>query len=405
MEFAFLPSFPPELNQAILFGLMLLAGICGGELLRRGVGLPRVTGYVLTGLLLGPSALNLISADLMANARPIVDVAIGLVLYELGHRLDLSWFRHNAWLLAMAVAESLLTFGAIFAAMYYFDYSPLVCALAAAMGVATSPAIVLLVSHELRTEGQLTERLMSLTAINTAVAAILIIVLLPWLHMEHSATAMSTLLHPVYVLAGSLLLGFAIHRGVVELARWLGKREDRQYILLIGAIVLAVGLARALQLSVVLALLAMGVLARNQDAKRALLALQFGYGGQLFLVVLFVFAGASLNFSGWREAGTAIAVFLVVRFVAKALAISIFSTASALRLGSALPLAAALLPMSEIAWLMMHDTVTIYPDFGPELTSLLLGALALSELVAPIVTGLALRRSDEAHPEGELSRV
>jgi NhaP-type Na+/H+ or K+/H+ antiporter len=405
MEFTFLPSFPPELNPAILFGLMLLAGIAGGELLRRGVGLPRVTGYVLTGLLLGPAALNLISAELMTHARPIVDVAIGLVLYELGHRLDLSWFRHNAWLLVTAIAESALTFCAIFAGLYYFDYSLLVCALAAAMGVATSPAIVLLVSHELRTEGQLTERLMSLTAVNTAVAAVLLIVLLPWLHMQHAASAVSTMLHPIYVLCGSFVLGFIIHRAVVELARWLGKREDRQYILLIGAIVLAVGLARALHLSVVLALLAMGVLARNQDAKRALLAMQFGYGGQLFLVVLFVYAGASLDFSGWREAGAAIVVFLLLRFAAKAVAITAFSAASALRPGSALWLAAALLPMSEIAWLMMHDTVAIYPDFGPELTALLLGALALSELLAPIVTGLALRRADEAHPEGELSRV
>jgi predicted Kef-type K+ transport protein len=174
---------------------------------------------------------------------------------------------------------------------------------------------------------------------------------------------------------------------------------------LIGAIVLAVGLARALNLSVVLALLAMGVLARNQDAKRALLPLQFGYGGQLFLVILFVYVGASLNFSGWREAGAVIVAFLLLRFAAKAVAITAFSRLSALRPGSALWLAAALLPMSEIAWLMMHDTVAIYPDFGPELSTLLLGALALSELAAPIVTGIALRRSDEAHPEGELSRV
>jgi predicted Kef-type K+ transport protein len=136
-----------------------------------------------------------------------------------------------------------------------------------------------------------------------------------------------------------------------------------------------------------------------------LLALQFGYGGQLFLVVLFVFAGASLDFSGWREAGTAIVAFLLLRFAAKAIAINAFGSASGLRRGSALWLSLALLPMSEIAWLMMHDTVMIYPDFGPELTSLLLGALALSELAAPIITGLALRRADEAHPEGELSRV
>jgi Kef-type K+ transport system membrane component KefB len=185
----------------------------------------------------------------------------------------------------------------------------------------------------------------------------------------------------------------------VELARWFGKREDRQYILLIGAIVLAVGASHALNLSVVLTLLALGVLARNQDAKRALLPLQFGYAGQLFLVLLFVFAGASLSFAGWREAGLAIAALLLLRFAAKAIAVTAFARASGLRQGAGLWLAAALTPMSEIAWFMMQDGLAAYPELGAQLSALMLGALALMELVAPIITGIALRRSDEAHPE------
>ena len=52
----YLPSLPPASNPVVLFGLLLLAGFAGGEIARRLVRLPRITGYVLTGLYSGPLA-------------------------------------------------------------------------------------------------------------------------------------------------------------------------------------------------------------------------------------------------------------------------------------------------------------------------------------------------------------
>lgn len=61
-NFEFLPQFPLPANPLTLFGVLLLAGALGGELMRRVLKLPRITGYVLAGLTLGASGLNLLDA-------------------------------------------------------------------------------------------------------------------------------------------------------------------------------------------------------------------------------------------------------------------------------------------------------------------------------------------------------
>ena len=98
----FLPNWPLRLGDFVLFGALLIAGLAGGELARRLL-LPRITGYVLVGVLFGPEVLGLFRAPLTGVARALIDLGLGLVLFELGHRLDLNWLRRNPWLALAAV--------------------------------------------------------------------------------------------------------------------------------------------------------------------------------------------------------------------------------------------------------------------------------------------------------------
>src|SRR5690242_10172900 len=123
---------------------------------------------------------------------------------------------------------------------------------------------------------------------------------MPLVHLEHETGWRSAILHPLYLLGGAALLGFLASQALLWAAKWLGKREDRQFILLVAMVVLTVGLARALHLPVVVALLVLGALARNLDDEHALLPMRFGNAGQLLFVVLFVLTGASLDFSGLK---------------------------------------------------------------------------------------------------------
>ncbi len=397
---SFLPQWPLFVSQLLWFGLLLLAGLAAGELAQRYARLPRVTGYVVAGVLLGPEVSGVLTRDMLFDLRLLIDLSIGIVVVELGFRLSVEWLQRNRWLSAAALAESALCFAAIFATLLAFGFRPLLAAMAAAIGTATSPAVITILAADLRAEGQVTERMMLFTAVNTVFAYVAVTLLFPFLHIEQGRGLATALLHPLYVFAGSLFLGWAACRLLLLAAAWLGKRVDRQFVLLVATVVLTIGIAHTLNLSVVLALITLGALARNHDRRHALLPVRFGPGGQLFYVILFVLTGAGLEFRAFGIAtAAAVAAFIVVRSLGKAIAVVAAAPSTGLAYKPAGWLALALVPLSGQAVIMVRDTVTLYPSFGRELAAVVLSAVVVLELVGPIATQVALKRAGEARPD------
>jgi Kef-type K+ transport system membrane component KefB len=99
-----------------------------------------VIGYVLAGTLFGPSLLGWISIEALAQARPIADAALGLLMLEVGRRLDLGWLRRNPELLRSTLADITLSFVLIFAfALLLVEQSPAWAAATAAVTMASAP--------------------------------------------------------------------------------------------------------------------------------------------------------------------------------------------------------------------------------------------------------------------------
>lgn len=394
-DFDFLPALRPAVNSLALIGATLLGGLLCGELFRRVLRLPRITGYVLAGLVLGPGTLQLLGEDLRDSARILLEVALGLILFELGSRVDYQWLRRNPWLLAMSLAESALSFALIYAVLALFDVAPLRALLAAAIGMATAPSVLLMVIHDQRADGPLTEQAVNLTALNNALAVLTFTMLLAQLHMQYQAGLHVVLLHPVYLLAGSLLLGWLSSMLVLLLARWLGKREDLQFVLLVAVILLTVGCAVMLKLSVLIALLALGVMARNRDRHRSLLPVEFGTAAQFFFVGLFVLTGAYLSPKALLEAGWVALAYVAARAAGKMLGIALFAPLTGLRPRKAGLLGLALTPMAAVAVLLVQVTTQAYPAFGEELAAIILSAVLLLAIVGPAAVQVALRLAGE----------
>lgn len=393
--FDFLPSFPSPPNPVLLFGLLLLAGLAGGEIAQRVLRLPRITGYVLAGLILGVSGLGLIDKELASQAQVFVNIGLGVILFELGRRLDFKWLVRDRWFAATALAESTLSFLFIYGALAYFGIRPLHATIAAAIGVATSPAVVMLIAQELRAEGQVVERALNLVAINSVAAFVLATTLLSWLHHEYRASWITMVLHPAYLLGGSLLVGYLASGAAILIARWIGKREERQLVMLLGMIVLAVGCAAALNLSVMLSLLAFGVASKNLDRNHELMQVDIGHIGQMFFVVLFVVTGAILNVNDLITGGGMALVYILARFIGKAIGVLSLTHFSGIRPGSGGLLCLALTPMSGLAIEMMHGTTSLYPEFGAALAPIILSAVLVLELIGPAAVQFAFRRAGE----------
>jgi Kef-type K+ transport system membrane component KefB len=396
-EYPFLPELPLTLSYPLLFGVLLVAGMLGGEAARR-LRLPRVIGYVLVGFAVAPMAAAMNIGPLLDEARIFVDIALGLVLFDLGRRMDLAWLKRDWTLAASGIGESALTFGVVFAALAALDFAPVQAGLAAAIAMATSPAVVLLVAQDTRAEGQVTERAFTLVALNSLLSSVVVTMLLATVHYEVRLDLATAVLHPLYLFAGSLALGGAM----ASAARWVARRLDRSpelhFTLVVGLVVAAVGLAQMGKLSVILALLAFGMFSRNDDHCHELMAVDLGRASRLFYVVLFVITGASLPLSSFATAGGVAAAFVAARAAGKLAGVLAFAPLGGVRLRQALALGATLLPMSSLALLLQHDIARLYPEFGLQLAAVVLASLVVMELVGPLAVQWGLRFAGETEP-------
>jgi Kef-type K+ transport system membrane component KefB len=131
---SFLPSFPLQMSYPLLFGVLLVLGMMGGEVARL-FRLPRILGYTLVGFVIGALAQAMGFEPLVEEARIFVDLSLGLVLFELGRRMDIRWMRRDWTLAAMGFAESALTFAAVFFTLRAFDFEPVLAGLAASIAM------------------------------------------------------------------------------------------------------------------------------------------------------------------------------------------------------------------------------------------------------------------------------
>src|SRR5688572_3809339 len=209
MSASFLPALPFHLSYPLLFGVLLVAGMLGGEL-ARALRAPRIIGYVMVGFVFGPLATAMGMGTLIDEARIFVDLALGLVLFDLGRRMDVKWMRRD-WSLALSgLAESALCFAAVFATLVAFDFRPIQAGIAAAIAMTTSPAVLLLTVHDTRAEGQVTERSINLVALNGLLASIIVTIMLGSAHYDARMDVETAILHPMYLFLGSLALGAAM---------------------------------------------------------------------------------------------------------------------------------------------------------------------------------------------------
>jgi len=391
----FLPSWPLRFNDLLLFSLLLVAGIVGGLLAGRTTFLPRITGYIAAGFLLGPSASGLLTPDLLENARLFTDIALGLILYDLGRQLDFQTLRHDQRLFLTGLAESMLTFLLIFSALWLAGIGTLNAGIAAAVGVSSSPAVILLVVRQFNADGPVTRSALNLVALNNVIAFFLFLTVLPLLHLEHKKELFTILLQPLYQIGASLTIALVLGRLTLWAARMIGRRENVQFALTVCTIIGAIGLARMLKVSPLLALLALGLLVNYLNREEHVQNVDFGHSGELFFLVLFVVAGANLHLDYLGKAGLLALLFVIMRQAGKTIATYAMLRYAGMERKPALMTGLTLTPMAGMAIGLSQMTSDLYPQFGRELQTLVLASVAILETIGPIATEFALRHAGE----------
>ncbi|WP_233832961.1 cation:proton antiporter [Paraburkholderia sp. ZP32-5] len=381
--FSFFPAWPLSPDAIFWAGLALLAaGLCG-ELCYRAWRLPRISGYAVIGLVAGAAGSGVIDADSASAARPLLDVALGLLLFELGGRLDLRWIRRNPWLILSSIAESTLTFILVLPVLLFLHVPLMVAMVLAAIAMATSPAMVIQLKTELRAEGQVTQRLLTLTALNSMYAVVIEKLVSSWLHQEVYGNVFATILQPLYLLVGSLVLAYLLARTCTFFYRRLNMQDEHSFVALFGLVLLAIAVAHLFKLSTILALLAAGIIVKNLEARPQLWPQHFGTAGWLLTVILFVLTLTSFEWQHIALGGVAALGLIVARLIAKLVGVLAFAKPSGLNWKQGVALGLSLSPMSALAYLLVDDTYNLYPNFDPQLRAIVMCSIVVLQILAP----------------------
>jgi len=164
---------------------MIIVGFFGGTIVNR-FKFPRITGYIIIGILLSPSLLNIISAATIKNLDIITDIALGIIAFLIGGSLRLETLRKlgrsiawittleslGAWLLVTLLLAFLspliLTIPNATFSQTYFPMAFIIGSVACA----TAPAATIAVIQQFKAKGPLTTTLLAVVALDDAIAVI-----------------------------------------------------------------------------------------------------------------------------------------------------------------------------------------------------------------------------------------
>ncbi len=392
---SYLPLWPLSVGPALWLALMLVIAVLVGEALVRYLKLPRIVGYMGIGLLLGPGGFGLIPPLPAAEWRLVVDLALGILLFELGSKVNLRWLKANPWIAGTSLLEAIATFFAVFLLLSWFDIPGVTAAVVATIAIATSPAIVVRIVTESRAQGQVTDRLLLMTALNCICAVIFHKLAIAFMHGETGAGFIHTVLPPLYLIGGSALLAWLFGITFERIHHHLGQHEETFSFVLFGMIAFATIMASTLKLSPVLVLLAAGLITRYRRQRPRTFPPHFGSAGAVLVVLMFIANGLAADLRGLYENALLVLLLITARTVAKLLPVLALAHYSGIGMRQAMALGIALVPMSSVALLLTLDTGVTFPAFASGPGLMLMSCIVILELAGPIVVQAALRKAGE----------
>jgi Kef-type K+ transport system membrane component KefB len=384
------------LLQSIAWPVVLLLAWLLAERVYATWRLPRVTSYVAVGLVC--SLVNLPGLTLAVPGLDfLANVALSLVLFELGYRINLRWFRHNPWVLVLGLVESLVTFAAIYWVGGWFQLETDMRLIIAALSVSASPAGVLRVANELRSAGQVTERVLHLCAINCMVSVLLLKLVVGYWYLNTSGDLVLAAFGSIHVVGTSVAVGGLLGVAVPWLLGRASTHERGVTLVFALSVLLLTTAAYGLKLSPLLGALTFGIVARERRVHLTNAQRDFGTAGDLLSMFLFVYIASLLD---WADVGTGMLLgilLIAVRGASKVGCNLVAARLSGITERKGLLTGLALMPMSAFAILLLEQS-RLY-GFAPavQVLSIMAGMMLLQELLGPVVTQRALMAAHETH--------
>ncbi len=386
-----------ELGILFHFAILLFGGLIFAKIIRY-FHLPDVTGYLLGGLILGPSVLGLLSADAVQDLALVSEIALGFIAFSIGSEFKLEYFKRVGLTpVVIAVLESFLAVAAVVlglaAAGQPLPFSLVLGAIAAA----TAPAATIMVIKQYRARGPVTETLLSVVAIDDATALIAFGIAVAVAQTLTSTVPVSflwSILQPVLEILAALACG-AVLGVLFSLMLRFFKTAQNRLSLAIGFVLLTTAVADALSLSALLMTMAMGAVFANLCNKSGeVLSLCDSLTPPIYMM-FFVLSGAGLNLAILPSIGAVGVIYVILRVVGKVFGAWLGGTVMHAAPNVRRWLGFALVPQAGVAIGLTVVAQRVVPQYAEVVRAVVLCGTLIYEFVGPAVAKWTLQKAGE----------
>ena len=388
-------------------GILILIGLLFSKLAKL-VKLPNVTGYLVGGLLVGPSVLGalgipIITDEFLTEMNSVSEVALGFIAFTIGTQFQFEYFKRvGSGQIIIAIFETLVAVVFVFLGMVFILRCDVAFSLVlSAIAAATAPAATLMVIKQYKADGEVTKNLMSVVALDDAVALIIFGIMVAIANaINGTATSVAwTILSPFVEVFASLAIGFVVGLLMSLLLKWFTGRSNRISVIC-SVILIVVSLSAVitfLNLSTLLACMMMGAVFTNTTKRsnvNTIMELCDRFTPPL-LILFFTISGASLKLNVLLTVGLVGVIYIVMRVIGKITGAFVGATITKSAPTVKKWLGFALIPQAGVAIGLTIVAGNVVPQYANEIRAVVLCATLIYELVGPAVTKFALKKAGE----------
>jgi Kef-type K+ transport system membrane component KefB len=306
----------------ILFtlGLIMALGLAGGRLFER-FGIPHVVGYIVVGVMLGDSVLHFLSVKTLDDLSPLTSIALAFIGFMIGGELKYSLFqKYGKQFFSILLCEGLLAMLLVSTLTIQLTKNIPLGILLGALSSATAPAATVDVLWEYHSKGPLTSTILAIVALDDGLALFLYGFAFAFANALVAGGGLSVkimLLQPLIEVFGSLMLGILIALIIDHVLRWIKTRDD-QLVINVAAILLASGIAKHFDLSLILTNMAVGLTLTNlhPDRNESNFEVVKEFAPPTY-IIFFLFVGARLQLGLMPSMGILGILYVLGRTIGK----------------------------------------------------------------------------------------
>ncbi len=389
-----------------VIGMIIVVSFLGSKLFQR-LGIPQVVGFILIGVVLGPSLLNVVPLELSEQLIIVSEVALGLIGFDIGSHLLFGELRRlGRSILLILVFEAFGTFVLVTLGIYLVTQSWYTALIFGALASATAPAATVDVLAEYDAKGPLTTTLLAVVGMDDALALLLFSIAAAFaeslLAQSGPPSVVQILELPLIEIGGSLVVGGGLGLFLDRVMCRMKVQHDAMAVS-IGALLFGVGLSEAFGFSLILTSMIMGIVIVNRCPEHGRhIRYTIEQAGPVIYVLFFTLVGARFQISLLPTMGLLGIAYIVLRSAGKFFGAWLGGT-----LGGAEPavrnnLGLGLLSQAGVAIGLALASSRRFSAYGPEGEAL--GALVINvitattfvvQIVGPISVKWAISRAGE----------